>query len=95
MPIAILEAMASSLPVVASRVAGIPDVITDGGEGVLIPVGDVSALDQALSSLIESEQLRVEMANRAFKRVLQEFDLSVGVENFVRLYANLLGKSAR
>lgn len=90
MPIAILEAMAAGLPVVASNVGGIPDMITDGKEGLLVPSGDVSALSEAMSKLIESKDLRAEIGNRAFKRAAREYDLSIGIENFRRLYMFLL-----
>jgi glycosyltransferase involved in cell wall biosynthesis len=90
MPIAILEAMASSLPVVASRVAGIPDMIRNGQEGLLVPCGDIPALTEAISKLIDSRDLRREMGSRAFERVSSEYDLPIGTEGFRGLYNSLL-----
>jgi glycosyltransferase involved in cell wall biosynthesis len=90
MPMAILEAMAAALPVVTSNVGGIPDMIRDGKEGLLVPSGDVSALSEAISKLIESKNLRTEMGNRALERVAREYDLSIGIENVKRLYMFLL-----
>lgn len=92
MPIAILEAMAAGTPVVASRVAGIPDMIRDGEEGVLVSSGDVSALAKALSTLLESQNMRVEMGKRAAKRASKQYDLSVGVSNFRNLYNLMTNK---
>ena len=91
MPIAILEAMAAGLPIVASRVAGIPDMIRDGQEGFLVSSGDVPALVQALSTLLQSQNMRVEMGKKAAERAAKEYDLSVGVSNFRNLY-NLMTK---
>ena len=56
MPIAILEAMAGAIPVVASSVAGIPDMITNGKEGLLIPCGDVEALTESINTLLNIEK---------------------------------------
>jgi glycosyltransferase involved in cell wall biosynthesis len=93
MPIAILEAMGAGLPTVASRIAAIPDMITGGAEGILIPPGDVAALIDALSTLIESASMRQEMGRKAVRRAMTNYDLPVGVEQLRRLYQGLLGKS--
>jgi glycosyltransferase involved in cell wall biosynthesis len=86
MPISILEAMAAGLPIVASNVAGIPDTIRNGQEGILVPSGDVLALAEALRILLISKSLRVKMGMNALKRVAKEFDLAVGISNFRDLY---------
>lgn len=91
MPIAILEAMAAGLPIVSSKIAGIPDMVTDGQQGFLVSSGNVPALAKALSILLESETIRVEMGKKAAERAAREYDLSVGVSNFRKLY-NLITK---
>lgn len=90
MPIAILEAMAGAIPVVASNIAGIPDMIRDGQEGFLIPSGNVPALVNAINKLLESKDLRSKLGNRAAARVIQKYDLHTGIENFKRLYASII-----
>jgi glycosyltransferase involved in cell wall biosynthesis len=90
MPIAILEAMAAGLPIVATEVAGIPDMVRNEQEGLLIPLGDVPALAEAIMRLFRSPDLRNAMGRRAAKRVMQEYDLSRGVENWEHLYRSLL-----
>ena len=90
MPVAILEAMAGAIPVVASSVAGIPDMITNGKEGLLIPCGDVEALTESINTLLKSKNLRTELGNRAAERAFVAFDISVGVENIKKLYLEML-----
>src|SRR6185503_18015262 len=61
-PRATLEAMAMRVPVVASRVGGIPDVVVDGQTGVLVDAGDVGALAAALGRLVRDPERRRGMA---------------------------------
>jgi glycosyltransferase involved in cell wall biosynthesis len=75
-PIGILEAMASSLPVVATRVGGIPDVVTDGVEGLLVDPGRPEQLAEALRRLIEAPALRERMGEAGRRRVAEDFDLA-------------------
>ena len=50
-PVVLMEAMASGLPVVASRLSGIPELVTDGVDGLLVPPGDAAALADALAQV--------------------------------------------
>jgi hypothetical protein len=94
MPIAILEAMAAGLPIVATDIAGIPDMVRHEQEGLLIPPGDVAALAAAITSLLDSPDLREAMGRRGAERVVEEYDLPRGVENWDRLYRSLLKNSS-
>ena len=90
MPIAVLDAMAAGLPIVATSVAGIPDMVRNEQEGLLIPPGDVASLTEAVKRLLGSPDLRLEMGRRAAERAAREYDLPRGVENWERLYRSLL-----
>ena len=72
LPNALLEAMAAGKPIVASRVAGIPDVVTDDIEGVLVPPQDPAALRDALTQLASDPVRRVRLGEAAARRVQRE-----------------------
>ena len=73
-PYAVLEAMAAGVPVVATGVAGIPEMVPDGVAGILVPHGDHRALATAIGSLLDDEEKRRRMGAAARQRVLERFD---------------------
>ena len=80
MPMSILEAMAARLPVIATPVGGIPDLVRDGYNGFLVPPGDISALVLKLETLVRDQVLRETMGRRGQEIVNKEF----GVEHYVK-----------
>jgi len=70
---AIVEAMLFSLPVVATRWRGIPSVVVEDENGILVPVHDPSGLDAALATLLENQELRLRMGRRGRELYLQRF----------------------
>ena len=95
MPISILEAMACALPVIASQVGGIPDLVhtkEDGETGMLFPVSDEHALQEALRELLPNGKRREMMGKHAVLRVQQEFStLSLG-KRVYEVYQNVTNK---
>jgi starch synthase len=73
-PYAVLEAMAAGIPVVASNVAGIPEMVPDGEAGILVRPGDPRALAGAIASLLDDEPKRRRMGEAARRRVVERFD---------------------
>jgi glycosyltransferase involved in cell wall biosynthesis len=71
--LALLEAMASATPVVASRVGGVPEIVEDGVTGFLVPAGDVSALRERLSELLADPGLARRLGRRAREVVCERF----------------------
>lgn len=72
LPNALLEGMAAGRAVVASDVAGIPDVIRHGEHGLLVPEGDVGALSQAIASLIDAPATAQRLGQNARRRIVEE-----------------------
>lgn len=72
LPNTLLEAMAAGKPIVATRIAGIPDVMADGAEGILVPQRDSSAIRDALVRLAKDPALRAELGHRAALRVRRD-----------------------
>lgn len=73
-PIAVMEALAAGLPVVATDVGGVPDAVDPGVEGVLVPCNDIDALAQAIVELVEAPDARRRMSVAARARGTQ-FDM--------------------
>ncbi len=70
-PNAILEAMASELPIIAPRVGGIPELVQDGDNGILFETGNVEVLSEALIKLLVNKAERLEMGRRSRERALR------------------------
>lgn len=89
LPNVILEAMASGLPVVASRVGGIPEAVEEGKTGFLFRPGDVIQLEQALFPLIGNQKLRRKMGEAGRRRVEDYFSIDVEIQRFEDLFQGL------
>ena len=75
-PMVIAEAMAASVPVVATRVGGIPHLVDDGRTGLLVAPGDVASLAGAIRGLLADEPRRAEFARRSHLRAQERFRLA-------------------
>ena len=88
--IALLEAMASGLPVVVTRLAGALDLIVHRKNGWLIPADDDTALLRALTTLFDDPHLRQILGENARRGVISRYSLDVVAGQMVRLYRNLI-----
>lgn len=86
LPNVLLEAMAAGRAIVASRVAGIPDVINDGVEGILVPPKNPAALRAALVSLAGDPARRAELGEAASRRAIRDLTWERVAENFEDAY---------
>jgi sugar transferase (PEP-CTERM/EpsH1 system associated) len=87
----VLEAMATGLPVIATRVGGNPELVQDGVTGLLVPVGDVPALAAAIAALVDDPARCDRMGRAAVQRVTTDFDWERTVSAYLRVYDELLG----
>jgi N-acetyl-alpha-D-glucosaminyl L-malate synthase BshA len=89
--LAALEAMACGVPVVASAVGGLPEVVTDGVSGFLRPVGDVEAMAERTVALLKDEALHQRLASGARDAAVRHWQRGPMVDAYEALYARLLG----
>ena len=89
LPNALLEAMAASLPVVATDAGGVGDAVVDGETGILVPPGDSQSLEEAICRLLLDADARRRMGLAGRQRA-KEFDISKTVEKTASLYRCLL-----
>lgn len=95
LPNVLLEAMAAGKPVVASRVAGIPDVVTDGVNGLLVPPGDPAALAEAFHRLGADPALRARLGEAARRTAAARLGWGAAAARFEECYAQAAALAAR
>jgi glycosyltransferase involved in cell wall biosynthesis len=91
LPVAVLEAFASRVPVVATAVGGTPEVIDDGGTGRLVPSGDPSSLARAILDLFSDEPILPVLGERGRAMVLERFTFPAQARRYRRLFASIAG----
>jgi glycosyltransferase involved in cell wall biosynthesis len=89
MPLAVMEAMASGVPVIACKVGGIPDLVAHGVTGWLVDVGDCDGLATRVVELLEDEVGRLAMGGAARERAVARLSLDQSLDATTRLYAQL------
>lgn len=87
---AVLEAMAAGLPVIAFDSGALPELISDGHEGILVPDGDISLLSRAMITLSEDQEMRRMMGTEAQKKIMASFTYENMRREYDQLYAQLL-----
>jgi N-acetyl-alpha-D-glucosaminyl L-malate synthase BshA len=81
-----LEAMACHVPVIATAVGGLPEVVADGETGYLFPVGDVAAMAEAAIRLLSDDELRTRFGRAARRRAVEHFDQDRVVARYREIY---------
>jgi glycosyltransferase involved in cell wall biosynthesis len=83
---ALLEAMACSVPVLTTPVGGIPEVVENDRNGILVTPGDVDAIEAALARLLESSAERERLGAAARATIAERFSLDSTIERLAALY---------
>jgi glycosyltransferase involved in cell wall biosynthesis len=89
-PMAVLEAGAAGVPVVASAVGGIPELVQDGATGLLVPPGDAVALAAAVTRLARDPQAARDLGRRGWERVRSRHDPDAHVEELLGIYREVV-----
>lgn len=90
--LAALEAMACEVPVIASRVGGIPEVVTDGETGFLSEVGDVEKMAGDAARLLRDATMRREMGKRARESAVSRYRTDIIIPQYIEFYERVLAK---
>ncbi|HXD30834.1 MAG TPA: N-acetyl-alpha-D-glucosaminyl L-malate synthase BshA [Pyrinomonadaceae bacterium] len=92
--LAALEAMACELPVIASRVGGLPEVVTDGETGYLSAVGDVDKMANDAAQLLSDEAFRKEMGQRARESAISRYRTDIVIPKYIDFYERVLASQS-
>jgi glycosyltransferase involved in cell wall biosynthesis len=87
-PNVILEAMSLAKPVVATKLAGIPEQVLDGETGLLVEPGDVEQMAIAIERIVANEEDRIRMGHSAFERFTAKFTDDASLKNYYSMYLN-------
>jgi glycosyltransferase involved in cell wall biosynthesis len=91
-PVAVIEAMAAGVPVVATAVGGVPDVVRDGATGWLVPPGDAPALRRAWLDALHRDERVEEIIARARREVVERFGREQMISTMADLYRRLASR---
>jgi glycosyltransferase involved in cell wall biosynthesis len=92
LPMTLLEAMAASKPIVATRVGAVPSVITDGETGLLVEPADEPGLTKALAQLLANPELRRRLAEKARAHVEQHYTAAAMSRKYLAMYREVLAR---
>lgn len=90
LPNVVLEAMAMSVPVIATRVAGIPRLVKNGENGTVVEPGSIAAITEALKDLIADGKRRAQYSDQARQTVVANYSFALRMQKLKELYDNLL-----
>ncbi|MEA3638959.1 MAG: glycosyltransferase [Lamprobacter sp.] len=93
--VSLLQAAAAGVPIVASRVGGIPEAVEDAVTGILLPAGDSLALKQALRALLNDPGRAARLGQAGAERVRRDFSIDAMVEGNLEIYQELLAEDWR
>jgi glycosyltransferase involved in cell wall biosynthesis len=93
LPLALIEAMCYGIPVITTPVSGIPDIVTDRKNGLLVPPGDIEALSHAMAVSILDESFRLSMG-KAARETAESLDIHVFWQRLLHIYTMAMNPSS-
>lgn len=93
-PYTILESMACGVPVVATNVGGVSEIIEDGYNGKLVEMNSPKMVAETLINLLEDTSLKSSMGQHAFETIKQKFSWDVNLKKYCQVYANIVNKNS-
>ncbi|MGC8979836.1 glycosyltransferase, partial [Caldisericum sp.] len=94
LPMVILEAMANRIPIIATKVGGIPEVIEDGIEGLLVEPESKDELTKKILYLLNNPSLREQLSKNAFEKVKSEYSIQSYTQRMLKLYEEVLSEGS-
>jgi glycosyltransferase involved in cell wall biosynthesis len=94
-PVSLMEAMAMEIPCISTTIAGIPELIESGEEGILVPPSDPDLLAAAVEKLIGDPELRLRLARAGRRRVVESYNLGLNVARLAAIFERRLAIRAR
>ncbi len=94
-PVALMEAMASGIPVVSTNISGIPELIEDGKGGILVPEKDPKALAQAIKGILTDSDARKRFSVEGRKKVIRDFDIRDVARRLHNLFTSHVSERGR
>lgn len=91
LPVVLMEAMAVELPCVTTYIAGIPELVENGANGILVAPGNVEGIVTGLAKLINDPQKRCELGRTARKKVIEQYSIDVNTRILAQLFKKQIG----
>ena len=93
MPVVLMEAMAMEIPCIATWIAGIPELIRDGVDGLLVAPGDVQSLANAIMRLMDDAALQRRLGRSGRRRILEGYDVATNVGRLADVFSRRLAEA--
>jgi glycosyltransferase involved in cell wall biosynthesis/nucleoside-diphosphate-sugar epimerase len=90
-PVVLMEAMAAGVPVIATRIAGVPELVEDGVNGFLVPPGEPRAIAEKAALLLDDGELRTRLGTAGREKVEREFNIAIEAQRLCHIMTSALG----
>ncbi|MEM2741859.1 MAG: glycosyltransferase family 4 protein, partial [Nitrososphaeria archaeon] len=90
LPMSILESLACGTPVVATTVGGIPEIIRNNENGILVPQNDEKKLAEAIDYLLQNKDVRVRLGQNGRKNIVERFSYRSSIKKLLKIYQKML-----